>query len=280
MLNVEHISYAIRHKTLLNDLSLAAHAGSLTAVVGGNGAGKSTFIKLLSGEHSLRFGALSWEGKALGKYTPQDLAKKRAVLTQKVSMSVNFSVEEVVMMGRYPHFESYPASVDYQVVERAMEDFSLTHLAKRACQQLSGGEQQRVHLARIFSQIERQDNASTFLLLDEPLNNLDVRHQFAFLEHLRAYVAKGNVAILVIHDLNLAAQFADQVVLLREGHLLASGSPADVFTKEHLSEAYQYPVSVFHSPEVEHPLIQFGAVAFPTLNSTQTTQTTQTTQIA
>lgn len=277
MLEVENISFSVRKKPLLDALSLSFALGSLTAIIGGNGAGKSTLIKLISGEYTTQSGAVRWQNQALKKYAPRALAKSRAVMTQKVNMSVDFSVKEVVMLGRYPHFEARPTTTDFKVVEQALKEFEIDHLAERNYQQLSGGEQQRVQLARTFAQISRIDKEPTFLLLDEPLNNLDVRHQFAFLKRLQHYVQQGNVALLVIHDLNLAAQFANQAVLLKNGHLLASGKPSEVFTAPYLSTAYQFPVSVHTATGSTQPIIQFGTgqMLNPAFQSDYSTQITQ-----
>ncbi|MGD1847689.1 MAG: heme ABC transporter ATP-binding protein [Salibacteraceae bacterium] len=255
---LRNLSFSVKNKTLLQAIDHVFHPGRLTALVGGNGAGKSTLIKLLSGEYKPTTGETHWNGQNAKQMSARTLACQRGVFTQRISMSLNFPVEEVVLMGRYPHFDTTPSIHDRRVVNEVMQKFEIAHLAGQNFQQLSGGEQQRVHLARVFAQVCRNDREPTLLLLDEPLNNLDVRHQFSLLEHLRTYVEAGNMAILVIHDLNLAARFADYLLLLHEGRLIAKGVPEEVITEKNLSHAYQFPVKVYREQGHPHPQIQFG----------------------
>lgn len=262
MIEVENLSYKIGPKTILDQVGFSARAGKLVAIVGSNGAGKSTLIKLLSGGLKPAAGRAFWNGRNIAHCSEQEMALTRAVLTQNVSMSGDFPVDEVVLMGRYPHFNGNPTKEDWESVKACMRETGVDKMAKRTYFTLSGGEQQRVQIARALAQVHPfSSEKPTFLLLDEPLNNLDIRHQHACLEMCRDYCQKGNMAIMVIHDINLAALYADEILLLNKGKLLAFGPPAEVLTEELLSEAYDFPVRVEGHPYHNCPVVYFGCPA-------------------
>lgn len=257
MLKVEDISVAIKGKCILHQCSIAVKAGQLLAIVGPNGAGKSTLLRALCGDFGKQ--KVYWNEKDLHALDPQTVAKQRAVLTQKNALSFDFSVREVVMMGRYPHFKNQPSTYDCQVVQEMMERLQVDAFAERSYHTLSGGEQQRVQTARVFAQLEEAGNQlPKLLLLDEPLNNLDVKYQYQLLEQLVHYSKQGHLVIIVMHDLNLAAQYADQILLLQRGVLKKSGRPQEVLQADLLEAAYQLPVKVDSNPYHNCPMIFFG----------------------
>ncbi|UOR06303.1 heme ABC transporter ATP-binding protein [Hymenobacter aerilatus] len=260
MFDVQNISYHIGRKTLLQQVSFCARPGELMVILGANGAGKSTLLRLLSGDLLPSGGSIFFQGQPLMSQSPGELAQQRAVLTQQHALALAFSVEELVMMGRYPRFGGQPSARDYHVVETALAMVGMTSMAQRSYPTLSGGEQQRVQLARVLAQVWEADPG--YLLLDEPLTGLDLHHQHRTLAVARELVSKGFGVVAVLHDLNLAAQFADQVLLLHQGQPLAYGPPAQVLTAANILVGFDLPVQLVPHPHHDCPLI----VPCPTVN--------------
>ncbi len=259
MLQAHNISYRIKQAEILHDISFNASPGELLAVLGANGAGKSTLLKLLTAEVPLQAGYIGIQQKSIANWSAKELAKFRAVLTQQSSLSLPFTVEEVVMMGRYPHFERQEQQLDHSIVLNALHKTGIEHLAKRDYLTLSGGEQQRTHLARVFAQIWFTEVHETrYLFMDEPINSLDVQHQHRTLQLANEFKDAGNVVVAVLHDVNLAAQYADKILLLKRGKVLAWGTVDEVLTAPLLSECYNYPVHVERHPHLDCPVVFFG----------------------
>ena len=241
MLRATNITYAIGSKILLSHISLEAQAGELLAIAGPNGAGKSTLLKTLSEKIKLDVGCVTINDSDITKYTPIELAKIRGILSQSVPASLPFEVEEVIMMGRYPHFDEYPNEVDFVIIREVISALDIVHLAKRAYATLSGGEQQRVQLARVLAQIwthDKNDSEVKYLFLDEPVSSLDLYHQQTVLQMAHRLAQSGYCVIAVLHDLNLITQYADKVLLVYQGHVDAYGSPSFVFTKDRIKHVY------------------------------------------
>ncbi|GAB3634577.1 heme ABC transporter ATP-binding protein [Hymenobacter arcticus] len=253
MIQATNISYCIGPKMLLHNVALTARPGELLAVVGANGAGKSTLLKLLSGDLKPSAGEVLWEGKRLREWAPAALARRRAVLTQQHTLALAFEVRELVLLGRYPHFGGQPTAHDHAIVSAALDLVGLGHLAGRAYPTLSGGEQQRAQLARVLAQVWEAEGG--FLLLDEPLTGLDLRHQHQTLAVARQLTRRGFGVVAVLHDLNLAAQYADQVLLLHQGRTVASGPPTHVFTPDYIHLGFGLEVELLTHPSLGHPLI-------------------------
>ena len=216
----------------------------LTCLLGPNGAGKSSLLRLLAGEWLPGSGQVTFLGKALPDWDRRALARHRAVLPQRVRVAFPFTVEEVVRLGRSPYDGREHRRTTDQAVADALAAFELSALASRPYTRLSGGEQQRVHLARVFAQVDAQtgDLSEKTLLLDEPLNNLDMEHQYGLLALLRRLTDRGALILAVLHDLNLAFRFADQVVLLDQGRVEAHGAPYEVLTESLLSRVFRVGV--------------------------------------
>ncbi|UOQ54805.1 heme ABC transporter ATP-binding protein [Hymenobacter cellulosivorans] len=253
MFDVQHLSYQAGRKPLLRDVSLQARPGELLAIVGANGAGKSTLLRLLSGDVAPSDGLVQFDGQPLASIPAAMLARRRAVLTQQHTLSLAFRVQELVLMGRYPYFRGQPSAHDYAVVADALATVGLSALAERSYPTLSGGEQQRAQLARVLAQVWEAELG--FLLLDEPLTGLDLNHQHHTLDVARALVQRGFGVVAVLHDLNLAAQYADQVLVLRQGAVVASGVPAAVLTAAHIEHAFDIAVELLPHPSLDCPLI-------------------------
>lgn len=239
MITTENLSLQIGKKTLLYPLSLKLEAGKLHLILGPNGAGKSTLVKLLSGQQKPSSGTVFYDGHKLASYKVEQLARFRAVLSQSVDFAFPLTVNEVVMMGRYPHFGSSPGKTDKEIVSHAITLFEVENLADRDYTTLSGGEKQRVQFARIMAQIWPEDDKPKVLFLDEPLTYLDVKFQYDFLNLITDFLKKHPLTVVgVLHDLNLAARFADNLILLKEGKLMAEGSRAQVLTSENIERVY------------------------------------------
>jgi len=246
MLTANDITFRVGNKALISNISLAFGPGRLHLIIGPNGAGKSTLIKVLARLLRPQSGTVALEGHDAVDASEADLAKHRAVLSLAVEVAFPVSVREVVMMGRYPHFGGRPGPVDQQIVDELMEFFDVTEFKDRDYQTLSGGERQRVNFARVLAQLWRLRPASSsngapcrLLFLDEPLTFLDIRHQIDFMKKVRNFTDAADVVTVgVVHDLNLAARFADQVVLLSDGRVVAKGSPSEVLTQDNIRRVF------------------------------------------
>jgi iron complex transport system ATP-binding protein len=242
MIELRDISFSVRRpRPILDRVSLNAERGELVAVVGPNGAGKSTLLKIAAGWLVPSSGRAAIDGRDLTAYAPVELAKKRAVLSQHAELSSDFRVEEVVMIGRYPYFNAHPHANDFAVVASALERVGIAHLAARRMRTLSGGESQRVHLARVLAQVSTNESEGKLLLLDEPVSSLDARFQHVVLQTARRQCDAGDCVVVVLHDLNLAAHYADRVVLLRDGRKVADAEPATALRVDILSDVYGIP---------------------------------------
>ena len=223
-------------KTLLRDTSARFMAGQVTAILGPNGAGKSTLLSLLTGQRAPVNGMVRLAGQPLAAHMPADLARVRACVAQETQVAFDFTVEEVVDLGRYPH-RRRPSPEEAGIVQRAMQATAVDHLAQRALNTLSGGEKARVHLARALAQVWEAApgpagaQATRWLLLDEPTAALDLQHQHRMLQLVRAWAtAQGVGVVAVLHDLNLALRYSDRCVVLQGGQVVGSGATAEVLT--------------------------------------------------
>lgn len=243
MLEARNITYRAGNRELLSDVSISFAPGKLHLIIGPNGAGKSTLIKILSRSLRPHNGHVILEGVDIRDAKEADLAKRRAVLSQAVEVAFPLTVREVVMMGRYPHFGGRPAPMDHEIVDEMMQLFDVTEFSSRDYLTLSGGERQRVNFARVLAQLWRPHRETTsecrFLFLDEPLTFLDIHHQIEFMKKVREFSSLPDVVTVgVVHDLNLAARFADQIVAMGNGRIVSSGSPNDVLTSETIKSVF------------------------------------------
>jgi iron complex transport system ATP-binding protein len=253
MLQASHVTYKIASRPLLNDVSFHARAGELLAIVGPNGAGKSTLLKLCAREIAPASGTIDLLGKSLRGYTGEQLALFRGMLHQQNTLTFPFRVGELVLMGRYPHYGAYPAATDYAIAEAALDTVGMRAFSNRIVSTLSGGEQQRVQLARVLAQV--WDVPDGLLLLDEPTTGLDLLHQHHLLDVARQMARRGYAVIAVLHDLNMAAQYADQILMLRNGQREAYGTPRTVLTAPLVERVFGLPVQLLDNPCHHCPLI-------------------------
>ena len=252
MLEACDIRVDLGQATVLHGVSLSVTAGEIVAVLGPNGAGKSTLLTVLSGALTPRTGHASLEDRPLAKWAPQALARKRAVLPQHSELAFSFRVLEVVLLGRSPHAGFSSREKDLAVAKAALMETEASHLGDRIYTTLSGGERQRVQMARILAQIDFSitiDHAADrYLLLDEPTSSLDLAHQHSTLETARRAADRGIGVLAILHDLNLAAMYADRIVVLHEGRVAAEGVPDDVLTEAMVHHAFDLSVSITRHP--------------------------------
>jgi len=225
-------------RPVLENVSIEVRQGEVLALVGPNGAGKSTLLGVLSGELRPDSGSISLDGRPMHEFTPLELARRRAVLTQDNAVSFPFRVREVLEMGRSPWARTRQLDDDDRALAAASSQADVTHLLDRRFTELSGGERARVSLARVLAQ------STGIVLLDEPTAALDLRHQEDVLAIARELAAAGHAVVIVLHDLSLAGSVADRVGLLSAGRLVSLGSPADVLTASRIGEVYGLEVEV------------------------------------
>ncbi len=252
MLQATDIRVRFGAAEVLKGPSLAVAPGEVIAVLGPNGAGKSTLLSVLSGVLKPDGGAARLEGRALIDWAARDLALRRAVLPQHSELSFGFPVLEVVLLGRSPHVGRSSRAEDLAVAEACLAEAEVGHLAERVYTTLSGGERQRVQLARVLAQIDfpaaLQLREPRYLLLDEPTSSLDLAHQHATLRSARRAADRGIGVLAILHDLNLAAMYADRLVVLYGGRVAAEGPPEAVLTEDLVRQAFDLPVTISRHP--------------------------------
>ncbi len=258
MIKGHQISYSHKKYPILNSIDISVEYGEFLAIVGPNGAGKSTLLSVLANE--LKTGetqSVLFKNKLFKEWDLRELAKNKAKFSQHNTNDIPLLIKDVVMMGRYPYFNSIPKPEDILAIESSMQETDILHLKDREYNSLSGGEKQRVHLARTLAQL-KNDITHKLLFLDEPLNNLDIKHQHKALKTIKEFTQKANTAIVVLHDLNLAAQFADKILLMKNGKATAHGKPQEVFNEKIISDAYNFPCAICANPVTKNPMIIFG----------------------
>lgn len=244
MIDIKNLNvyYGARH--ILKNVSLSVKNGEIMAILGPNGSGKSTLIRALSGVAPAS-GSLSVTGRALSGLNPAARARLMAVVPQTVLLPPAFTVLEIVLLGRTPYlnFLGQISAKDQEIARCALAKVDALPFAERRVGELSGGEQQRVLLARALAQ------TTPVLLLDEPTAHLDLQHQIGLLELVHRLAREENLTVLIaLHDLNLAAHYADSVALIVNGEIKAQGTPKEVLQAEMLSAVYQWPVQVIQHP--------------------------------
>ncbi len=252
MLTLDSLTLAYGSRVVLRDVHLTLPAGEVLALIGPNGAGKSTLIRAASGLLRPAGGRVTLDGADVHRWSPEQRARRIAVVPQAAQLPETFTAFETVLMGRTPYLGwlGREREQDRAIARRAMERTCTSELAGRPVGALSGGEQQRVLIARALAQ------AAPVMLLDEPTAHLDLRHQAGTLGLVRDLARTDGLAVLVaLHDLNLAAQFADRVALLAGGELQAVGTPTEVLTPGNLSRAYDIPIYVISHPLHGAPLV-------------------------
>jgi iron complex transport system ATP-binding protein len=251
-LRFDHATIGYESRVVLKEVSLAVSPGEILGVVGPNGVGKSTLVKAASGVLTPIEGRVLIDGKSLSDMSSAQRARSLAVVPQAASLPEAFSALDVVLMGRTPFLGwlGREGRTDYEIAFEAMQRTGTSQLATRPVGELSGGEQQRVLIARALAQTPR------VLLLDEPTAHLDLKHQDEVLHLVRSLVTEGDLAVLLtLHDLNLVARFTDRVALLSNGRVLKAGLPNEVLTSEQLAAVYGISIHVTDHPIHGTPLV-------------------------
>lgn len=229
-------------RTVITDVSLHVAPGEVLVVIGPNGAGKSSLISAITGDLTPGAGQVRLAGASLHELSLREQARLRAVLTQQSAVAFGFTVHEVVSMAREPWRDASSQADDVRVIREAMIASDVMHLALRPVQALSGGEQARVAIARTLAQ------TTPLLIWDEPTAALDVKHQLMVMRGLQVHAGSGGGALVVLHDLTLASQIADRIVILKDGNLFATGTPREVLTTATLTQVYEAEFLVHEIP--------------------------------
>lgn len=238
MLKAENICFSYKNREVLRGVSAEFAAGKLTVILGANGSGKSTLVKILGGYEKPASGAVSLGGIGLGKFSVRELAAKRAVLEQETPADFDYSVLETVCLGRFAMSGFWGVDEKTKSIARAaLAEVGLDGFEKRSCAELSGGERRRVHLARAAAQIMDAPEGKV-LLLDEPAANLDPLHALLGCRLCKRLCECGAACVVVAHSAHIAADFADSVLMLKDGRVFADGKTAEVLTAENLASLY------------------------------------------
>jgi iron complex transport system ATP-binding protein len=259
MLKTKGIHYSIGKKKILNNIDIEFLPGEFNMILGPNGSGKSTFLKIFSGELNDYEGNVFYGDKKINTIKKEDLAKERAVMSQQPELSFPLTVEEVVMMGRYPHFVFNPGKKDETICNEVMDRMNLQYFKERNYLTLSGGEKQRVQFARVLAQIwEKPTTGNRYLFLDEPLASLDINYQQEFLQIAREFTKTDTILAVVIHDINLAIQFADKLFFLKGGELAAQGKPSAILTESLIERVFGIKTTIINNPISGSPLVIYN----------------------
>ena len=245
---LENITYKIGGQAIVRDASTLIKSGHLTVIIGPNGAGKSTIVKLICGEMSPNSGAIFFNDTALLLLDLKAQARLRSVMTQSTSLAFDFTVRDILELswskGSFSSFQARMCGL--------AEKNEVRHLLHQNFRTLSGGEQQRVLFTRALLQIDEPSAShdDQYLFLDEPTAHLDIKHELHTLQLCKEYTSAGLGVVAVLHDLNLAARFADRIILMKRGEIVSQGPTADVLTAKHLTESYETPIDVlFDAPK-------------------------------
>jgi iron complex transport system ATP-binding protein len=246
-----HFSYN-ENEPLLRGVDLELHQGEVCMIIGANGSGKTTLLRLLLGRRKPQQGEIFVDQRPLVDYSPKELANHLAYVPQKPVAAFEYTVEQIILMGRFAKTGplSILSDIDRNVAKRAMEATDSWRLRSRSLDELSGGEAQRVMTARALAQ------EPTVMLLDEPTSFLDIKHQLGIHHLLKRLTRENAMAVCCVsHDVNLAARFADRMIAMADGRIVAAGSPRDVIRKDVLRETYGVEIDLIEAPGLDVPLV-------------------------
>ncbi|MEP9395873.1 heme ABC transporter ATP-binding protein [Mesorhizobium sp. KR2-14] len=256
MIEARNISVSIGSRRIISDVDFEVRAGELAAIVGPNGSGKTTFLKALSGDLPYS-GKIEINNRDMAGLKPWETASMRAVLPQATALSFPFTVHEVVSLGLMSGRSGALAGEERNLPERALARVDLDGFAGRFYQELSGGEQQRVQLARVLCQVWAPvlDGKPRYLFLDEPVSSLDIKHQLIIMDIARDFARRGGGVVAILHDLNLTAMYADRIFVMHRGRLAAAGTPSEVLSDDLISEVFECCLKVGALPAGDTPFV-------------------------
>lgn len=254
---VREVSVRRGHRRLVDNVSLTVAPGRILALIGANGAGKSTLLHAIAGDIGVDGGDIRFDDRAIGAYPARERARRVAFLAQASSLAFPLAAREVIALARSPHAAG--RAVDETIIDAAAAATDTAALLDRPYTRLSGGEKQRVQLARVFAQVWRaQDAGDRLLLLDEPVASLDIGHQSAIMHALAGLAATGVAVVLVGHDVSLAAAHADRLLALAHGRAVGYGTPSEVVTRATLSRLFDADTHVIAHPLTGTPVVLHG----------------------
>lgn len=239
MISIDHVTKRYGATTVVDDVSCSLPGGGVTSIIGPNGAGKSTLLSMMSRLLLPDAGRIEVAGLDVVTTPGQKLAKTLSILRQENQLTIRLSVRDLVGFGRFPHNNGRPTPEDRKHIERSLDYLDLTDLGERFVDELSGGQRQRAFIAMVLAQ------DTDYILLDEPLNNLDMRHSVDMMRLLRRLADDlGKTVVLVIHDVNFASCYSDEILAMREGALIHQGTPEQIMTPEVLYDIYDVDIQV------------------------------------
>lgn len=253
MLKVESVSCVVKGRPIVKDVTFTVRPGEVLAILGANGAGKSSLMRMLCGERKPDKGSITLNRKSLDTYKPEELATMKAMLTQHNAIHMDFLCQEIVMMGRYPYHQNRPTAADETIVTEALVACGVDHLAGRTYPSLSGGEQQRVQLARTLAQL--WDQPGGLILLDEPLAGLDLLYQQQTMAIMKAFAQRGFIVIAILHEINLSAQYAHRILMMKNGRRWCDGTPSEVLTPLNIYSVFSIEAEVIINPYTLLPYV-------------------------
>jgi iron complex transport system ATP-binding protein len=257
MLRTENISFKVDQKYLLHESSIQFEPGKFHVIMGANGAGKSTLLKLLAGDQKPSSGKIDFFGKELNHYSKKELATKRAVLSQHYNITFPISVNDIVLMGRYPYFFNNPSANDLSICKKAMQLMDVVDFSERDYNTLSGGEAQKVQMSRVLSQIwEGKEGEEKLLFLDEPVSHLDVKYQHQLLKAAKNLCSEHTTVIAILHDINLSIAYADRIIFIKQGKIAYDTTELSQISTEVIHDVFDVASTILH-PENHKPVVIF-----------------------
>ena len=255
MLKAENVTYKIDNQTLLDDVSVVFGEGSFSVIMGQNGAGKSTLMRILAGSLKSKSGNVLMFDKPLHNFKEVELARVRAVLSQHYEISFPVSVEDIVMMGRYPHFGNQPTGKDFAIIDKTLDLMGIKNLKHRYYDTLSGGEAQKVQMARVLAQIwQHENNSDKILFLDEPVSQLDIHYQHFILSVAKNLTKNNLLVIAILHDLNLALSYADNIIFMKNGKVTDYFDNIEEISKETVNHVFDVDMEKIQNPFINKPM--------------------------
>lgn len=236
---IENLTVSYQRRPAVHHLDMVFGAGEMWAVFGPNGAGKSTLLSLMARLQPLTHGRIRYDGRDLAATPTAEMARKLAILTQEGSVQSRISVRDLLMFGRFPYHQGRPQALDREIVAAALHEFGLEPLAERYLTELSGGQRQRAMIAMVFCQ------QTDYVLLDEPLNNLDMFYAKSLMQLLQRLTHEHKrTTVVVLHDINQAAAYADHIIAMQHGQVAFAGAPDDVFTEANIKTLFNMDAAV------------------------------------